>query len=67
VGAPAVLAGELRVEVEDDGTGQDPAAGPGSGLLGMRERVRAYVGEVLAGPRVPRGWRVCARLDLDAA
>ena len=63
--------GELRVEVDDDGAGSaaGPAAGPGpgGGLLGMRERVRAYGGEVRAGPREPHGWRVCARLDPDAS
>ncbi len=65
--------GELRVEVDDDGAGSasgpgpGPGGAPGGGLLGMRERVRAYGGEVRAGPREPHGWRVCARLDPDAS
>jgi signal transduction histidine kinase len=63
------LPGELRLEVDDDGAGGNGAAGPGpgSGLLGMRERARAYGGDVLAGPREPHGWRVSARLRLESA
>jgi hypothetical protein len=33
----------------------------------MRERVRAFGGDVEAGPLEPHGWQVSARLDLDAA
>jgi signal transduction histidine kinase len=60
--------GEMRLEVDDDGTGGDSTAGPGSGsgLLGMRERARAYGGDVLAGPREPHGWRVSAHLNLES-
>ena len=59
---------EVRVEVEDDGLGSDgkPRA-PGGGLTGMRDRVGAFGGELDCGPRQPRGWRVTARLHLDAA
>ncbi|MDQ2739152.1 MAG: sensor histidine kinase, partial [Actinomycetota bacterium] len=61
------LPGELRVDVDDDGAGGTaPApAGIGSGLAGMRERVRAYGGEVHAGPGQSRGWKVAARLRTD--
>jgi signal transduction histidine kinase len=61
------LPGELRVDVDDDGAGgtaQAPA-GTGSGLAGMRERVRAYGGEVQAGPGQFQGWKVTARLNTD--
>jgi signal transduction histidine kinase len=69
--------GELLVDVDDDGAGTAPgpasagrpatAAGPGgSGLVGMRERARAYGGDVQAGPRANGGWTVSARLLLDA-
>ena len=59
--------GELRVDVNDDGAGSaaPAAAGVGGGLPGMRERVRAYGGDVQAGPRRPAGWAVSARLPLD--
>jgi signal transduction histidine kinase len=61
------LPGELLVDIEDDGAGVTaPAAvGVGGGLLGMRERVHAYGGDVRAGPRPPGGWQVSARLRLD--
>jgi signal transduction histidine kinase len=60
--------GEVRVEVEDDGTGNagEPGA-PGGGLTGMRERISAFGGELDCGPRHPCGWRVTARMRLDAA
>jgi signal transduction histidine kinase len=68
------LPGELSLEVDDDGAGRDGTAssgaaspGPGGGLLGMRERARAYGGDVLAGPREPHGWRVRAHLKLESA
>jgi signal transduction histidine kinase len=61
------LPGELLVDIDDDGAGATAAetAGIGSGLLGMRERVHAYGGDVRAGPRPPGGWQVSARLRLD--
>jgi signal transduction histidine kinase len=62
------LPGELLVDIDDDGAGATttPATvGVGSGLLGMRERVHAYGGDVQAGPRQPGGWQVSARLRLD--
>jgi signal transduction histidine kinase len=62
------LPGELRVDIDDDGAGAAaPApASVGGGLVGMRERARAYGGDVDAGPRQPGGWKVSARLQLDA-
>jgi signal transduction histidine kinase len=63
------LPGELRVDIDDDGAGSAaPApASVGSGLVGMRERVHAYGGDVQAGPGQPGGWKVSARLQLDSA
>jgi signal transduction histidine kinase len=63
---------ELVVEVADAGR-PIPAAGPassavpgsGRGLLGLRERVALYGGELDAGPRPGGGWLVRARLPVD--
>jgi signal transduction histidine kinase len=61
------LPGELRVDVADDGSGSAARApaGVGGGLPGMRERIRAYGGDVQAGPRQPVGWAVSARLPME--
>jgi signal transduction histidine kinase len=63
-----VSPGEVRVDVEDDGTGgtAEPGAA-GGGLTGMRERIKAFGGELDCGPRDPRGWRVTARIHPDPA
>jgi signal transduction histidine kinase len=66
--------GDLIVAVADAGP-RDPVAGcsamavPGSGrgLLGLRERVGLYGGEVTAGPDADGGWRVRARLPVHPA
>jgi signal transduction histidine kinase len=61
-------AGDLLLDIEDDGAGasQPTRSAGGGGLLGMRERVRVYAGDLVAGPRQPHGWRVSARLNLHA-
>lgn len=61
------LPGEVRVEVDDDGAGgfAPLPTEQGGGLSGMRERVHACLGEVIAGRRHPSGWRVTVRLLLD--
>jgi signal transduction histidine kinase len=58
----AMVDDELVVEVNDDGrgAGASPASGPGFGILGMRERVAAYDGRLVAGPRAGGGWHVKA-------
>jgi signal transduction histidine kinase len=53
------LPGSLAVEVVDDGRG---AAGSGHGLLGMRERVELWGGELTVGPVSGGGYRVKALL-----
>jgi signal transduction histidine kinase len=58
--------GVVDVEVVDDGHGT-PAEGPpgaGTGLIGMRERVEVFGGDLVAGPAAGGGWRVAARLPL---
>ncbi|HSR83506.1 MAG TPA: ATP-binding protein [Streptosporangiaceae bacterium] len=62
---------ELVVGVSDDGPQvKQPSlpatAGSGRGLLGLRERVSLYGGDVDAGPRPGGGWRVTARLPLES-
>ena len=40
---------EVGIEVHDDGTGATPSDGHGHGLIGIRERVKLYGGEMTAG------------------
>jgi signal transduction histidine kinase len=55
--------GALTVQVSDDGdgVGAEPA-GPGLGLIGMRERVSALGGRLHAGPKEGGGFQVRAEL-----
>jgi signal transduction histidine kinase len=54
---------ELAVEVRDRGRARVRDEG-GHGLVGMRERVRVYGGELETGPAKGGGWRVRATLPL---
>ena len=61
----------LSVQVDDDGAGTGTStgprsAGPGLGLVGMRERVTALGGRLLAGPRDGGGFQVRAELPARA-
>jgi len=63
--ASVVLAyedGGVRIEVTDDGGGRPsrPMGTDGHGLVGMRERVAVYGGEVEAAPLPTGGFRVVA-------
>jgi signal transduction histidine kinase len=55
---------ELGVEVRDDGSGGGNGGGSGSGLIGMRERVTAFGGSLVAGPAPRGGFAVAARFPL---
>ena len=55
----------LTVQVNDDGKGVSTmSAGPGLGLIGMRERVSALGGRLHAGPREGGGFQVRAELPV---
>jgi signal transduction histidine kinase len=56
----------VEIEVTDDGGRAPDGHPPGHGLVGMRERVAVYAGEFAAGPLPGRGFRVYARLPLEA-
>jgi signal transduction histidine kinase len=63
--------GDLLVEVLDDGQTRAPAAtstaaGGGHGILGMRERAAALGGSCEAGAINGGGWRIRARLPIEA-
>ena len=57
----------LTVQVNDDGNGAGAtSAGPGLGLIGMRERVSALGGRLHAGPGEGGGFQVRADLPVRA-
>ena len=61
--SPAVLA----LDVRDDGAGNgaDPASSSGHGLIGMRERVALFGGQLRAGRDPAGGFSVHARLPIE--
>ncbi|WP_232050009.1 sensor histidine kinase [Actinoplanes sp. OR16] len=62
----AASGGSVRIDVTDDGGGRPPSNGRGQGLIGMRERVSLYGGQLTTGP-VPQGsgFRVTATIPLE--
>jgi signal transduction histidine kinase len=64
--------GCLLLEVTDAGrimpaVGPVAVAGSGRGLIGLRERVGVYGGQLDAGPLPGGGWRVRAQIPVGAA
>jgi signal transduction histidine kinase len=55
---------EIRIEVRDDGRGPSPSDGLGHGLVGIRERVKLYDGQMSAGAANGRGFLLSARLPV---
>jgi signal transduction histidine kinase len=70
-----VSAAQVRLEVADDGGSAGPAAGDqeragipgtGHGIAGMRERIAAFGGSLVAEP-LARGFRVRAEVPIEGA
>jgi signal transduction histidine kinase len=58
---------QLSIEVRDNGQGMAPGNGhrPGHGLIGIRERVRLYDGEMTTGTPAGGGFLLQVRLSLS--
>ena len=56
--------GEIRIDVCDDGHGAGASDGLGHGLIGIRERVNLYGGEMSAGTANGRGFSLSTRLPV---
>ncbi len=55
---------DLVVQVRDDGRGTVTSDGLGHGLVGVRERVKVYGGEMFAGRENGGGFTLRARLPV---
>jgi signal transduction histidine kinase len=56
--------GNVELTVSDDGLGRGDGDKGGHGLVGMRERVSVYGGELEVGPRAEGGYRLRASLPV---
>jgi signal transduction histidine kinase len=57
---------EVQIEVRDDGRGTSTTDGLGHGLVGMRERVKIYGGEMATGTAADGGFILSTRLPVSA-
>jgi signal transduction histidine kinase len=57
---------QLRLEVRDNGLGSSTSDGLGHGLIGIRERVKIYGGEMSAGAANGGGFVLSTRLPLSS-
>jgi signal transduction histidine kinase len=60
-------ADQLELAIRDDGQRVAPDAEAGHGLLGLRERVSVYGGDMVARPRTEGGFELIATLPLAPA
>src|SRR2546428_6750605 len=58
---------ELQIEIRDNGVGGSTSNGLGHGLVGVRERVKIYGGEMSAGSANGTGFILSTRLPLSGA
>jgi signal transduction histidine kinase len=58
---------ELQLEIRDDGRGAVSTDGPGHGLVGIRERVKIYGGEMTTGTATEGGFILSTRLPMSGA
>jgi len=56
---------ELQIEIRDDGRGTATTDGLGHGLVGMRERVKIYGGEMTTGTASGGGFILSTRLPMS--
>jgi signal transduction histidine kinase len=56
---------ELEIEIRDNGLGTATSDGLGHGLVGVRERVKLYGGEMTAGAATGGGFLLSTRLPVD--
>jgi len=61
------LADDLELEISDDGPGSGDGSGSGYGLVGMRERIEVYGGELQAGRQLGGGYALRVRLPFRSA
>jgi signal transduction histidine kinase len=57
---------ELRIEVRDDGRGASTTGDPGYGLVGIRERVKIYGGEMTTATATEGGFVLSTRFPLGS-
>jgi signal transduction histidine kinase len=58
---------EVQLEIRDDGEGSATSDGLGHGLVGIRERVKIYGGEMSAGRANRRGFVLSTRLPIGGS
>ena len=58
-------AGQIRLEIRDDGRGPATSDGLGHGLVGLRERVKIVGGQMSVGAADGGGFALCAALPVD--